>query len=57
MKMHKKSLKASKWMQSDESRQGVLTAVNSNLTVVKLTLAVAKVNFATAKNLRINWKL
>ena len=43
-------------MQSDESRQGVLAAANSNRAPVKTTLAAANVNFATAKNLRINWK-
>ena len=44
-------------MQSDESRQGVLAAINSNLVAMKTTLTAMKVNFAIVKNLRINWML
>ena len=56
MKMHKRSWKASKWMQTDESRQRVLAAANTNLTAVKTTLTAANANFIAAKNLRIKWR-
>ena len=40
-------------MQTDESRQGVLSAAKLNLTAAKTILAAAKEKLAIAVNLRI----
>ena len=44
-------------MQTDESRQGVLTAVKLNLTVAKIILATAREKLVAEVNLRIKGKL
>ena len=43
-------------MQADESRQGVLAAVNGNLPAAKTTLATARDNLTAVKNHRIKWR-
>ena len=43
-------------MQTDESRQRVLTGMKFNLATAKTILATAKEKLATAVNLRIKWR-